>query len=306
MSNRVRLQIIGLRLSAAHAYAAQLVVRTALLVRSSVTAWTLVALYLPALRGCTRIAPAQLAAYLRAALLAPAESGTDRSGPHRRAHQPDQAAGAQHTPLQLAAGTVAVLRDPRVRRLQRRVVGSVFASQFSLTPAEGELAVLEAFSSVAWLAAGLQRAAGAGGGYDAAAPFSRRCALVFPVFMQAMRLHLRYLSVTQSRGRGRLRDRLRRHWLMRRYAVGPDGSIRGALYPERVSEQSRRMRVAAIRRETRATVRTARGTAQLRYFHTYLQALTLVMRTTADRPWAARRALERIERIHARLTEPGR
>ncbi|TVR34679.1 MAG: hypothetical protein EA404_02110 [Spirochaetaceae bacterium] len=313
MNSRTALQITRLRVRAAAAEAT--LVRSALLARCALNALASAVAYLALIGICRRLRLSDIARYLYGLpqplleLACGLRAAGDGIGNSSAAG--DLQAGADVAPaLRLpVASAVGLLHDPRVQRLQRRVVRVIFERRFAIKLREGELAVLAAFDSVSWLAAGLIRAAGPHSRPGGGAQFSARCRLVFPVFLRAMQLHLRYISAaadgsgatTEAKARPGIRDRQRRRRLARRHAVSADGSIAGSLYPQKLTAEQQRVRAESVRLRTSAMVRRARTTAQLVYFGHYLQALSLLTQSRPTRPALARRTLRRLERIYARL-----
>ncbi|TVQ34852.1 MAG: hypothetical protein EA384_17055 [Spirochaetaceae bacterium] len=299
-------------------------IRAALLLRLAVRAGGAAAAYLVTARACGPVRAAHVARFVRAlpAPLAELNAVAFTSAPRRAAAQPEpQPAGDLDAANRPPYGAISplllelwqaraddtggeLLHDGRVLRLQRRIVAHIFRRLFDRRLRERELDVLSRFRSVRWTAANLCRAAGrpasagaahAGAGVD----WRHRLQTVFPVFMRAMELHLRYACAAHGRSRKlRLRDRLRLRRLSRRYGIATDGSIIGPLYPLQIDRALLCGRIEA----TRIATRTAAGRAQLSsqpvFFCHYLAALELLQGCRARRREAA---LRRMERIYARL-----
>lgn len=124
-----------------------------------------------------------------------------------------------------------LLTDNRIRRLQGRVIEALFLRVFGIRPGKGDARVMAWFSSSAWLCRNMAAAAGPATGSE---DFRRRCRVVYPVFLQAMKIHRAWLTV------GRV-DKIRLHLIKRalgRYrGVGPRGEITGSLYPEIITRR---------------------------------------------------------------------
>jgi hypothetical protein len=103
------------------------------------------------------------------------------------------------------ASGFTLLRDKRVGRLQARILDRIFRTRFGVRIRPREIEVLSVFSSSAWLSRNLLVAAGYGSGDGSGhracvaarvpvSEFLHRCSVVYPAFLNAMRLHLRYLT----------------------------------------------------------------------------------------------------------------
>ncbi|TVR72472.1 MAG: hypothetical protein EA427_03210 [Spirochaetaceae bacterium] len=198
-----------------------------------------------------------------------------------------------------------LLRDTRVRRLQERAARVLFTREFDLTIAGSEVAVLGAFSSLAWLRGNLLTAAGCDGVWMITREELReRCRVVYPVFIRTMTMHRRMMEYGMVPPRGELR----RRWIRRRcrqYGVGEDGEILDSFYPRAIPEARRRLRRYRQREETRRIYRSERAAYHLTRFDRYLEAITLVSKAGVTVPARATRTLDALHRVYQRSTAGG-
>lgn len=144
----------------------------------------------------------------------------------------------EYQPLyaRLPSGKQGLLNDSRVRRLQGVIIGRLFQSLFGIAPDNRDRGVLQTFSSASWLCRSMITAAGTAVDRD---DYLRRCKVVFPVFMKAMRLHRAWLK---AGGGTSLRLRLRGRTARKYRGIGPKGEVTGCLYPDIVTRQEIAMR----------------------------------------------------------------
>lgn len=201
-----------------------------------------------------------------------------------------------HTPVNDAP---YLLSDPRVQRLQRTAARVVFERQWGITVRPREADILQAFSSIPWLQENLRRACGFSPAVYIPFPeFQLRTEVVYPIFMQSIRLHRGYLQsqTTEITPTPAHRRRSRRH------AVGPHGEITGSLFPEAIPMAQRQLkreeRRVLIARRYRAD-RMHRG---IRSFDRYLHGVN----TICQLPLKGNRRLERRLIALQRITMPPR
>jgi hypothetical protein len=219
-------------------------------------------------------------------------AGTDRSATTNAHSTPvPRWITIPHTPT---ADAPYVLTDHRVQRLQRAAARLVFEREWGIPVRNREIDVLKSFSSVAWLRENLRRACGFSPAVIIPLPeFKLRTEVVYPIFMQSMRMHRGYL-LSQTSGAS-APAALHRH--SSRYSVGPHGEITGSLFPEAIPQAQRQ-----LKREERRIIVTRRYRADrmrrgIHSFDRYLHGVHTICAIPAESPRRMERRLIAFQRI---------